>query len=85
MKCDECGSELKTTFSDRERGFIWCRNCCLVYDPKNPMGKGISGLMSWLRMYGMDKSDMRKITEKYVIDGLRSARLAAVKIIPHDG
>lgn len=45
------------------------------------MGRGISGLMSWLRAYGVKKSDMQKITQIYTINNLKDARLASIPIV----
>ncbi len=81
MECEECHNPLKTNHADRERGFIFCETCGLVVDPTHPQGRGISGLMNWLRMYGVKKGDMQKITALYVNDNLRAARLASIPIV----
>lgn len=79
--CDECGAEVPMAFEDKDRGFNWCRQCSLVIDPNHPMGRGISGLSQWLRIYNVSKSDMRKITALYVTDGLKAARLASIPLV----
>ena len=81
MRCDECHEDLLTNHADRDRGFIVCDGCGLVVDPTHEMGRGISGLMSWLRRYGVKKGDMQKITTLYVNDNLRAARLASIPIV----
>lgn len=79
--CDECGAEVPMSFADKERGFAWCRDCGLVIDPDHPMGRGISGLMVWLRFYRVKKSDMQKITQIYMVNNLKDARLASIPIV----
>ena len=79
--CDECGADIPMSFADKERGFAWCRDCGLVVDPMHEMGRGISGLMTWLKFYRVKKSDMQKITATYVNDNLRSARLASIPLV----
>lgn len=79
--CDECGDIVPMSFEDKDRGLPWCRSCGLIIDPNHPMGRGISGLMAWLRFYQVDKSDMRKITAIYVNENLKAARLSAVPIV----
>ena len=81
MICDECGSTIPMAFEDKDRGFSWCRQCSLVIDPNHPMSYGISGLMQWLRIYNVSKSDMRKITALYATDGLKAARLASIPLV----
>lgn len=78
--CDECGEMIRMSHQDKDRGFSWCRNCGLVIDD-HPMGRGISGLMQWLRFYRVDKSDMQKITKEYIANGLKSARLASIPLV----
>ena len=81
MNCEECGNELLTHHEAKDHHrWIWCRNCGLVVD-QNPMGRGISGLSQWLRVYGVSKSDMRHITALYVSNNLKDARLAAIPIV----
>lgn len=79
--CDECGEMILTAFQYRDQGFSWCRACGLVIDPSHPMGRGVSGLMAWLRFYRVKKSDMQKITKEYVTDGLKAARLASIPMV----
>lgn len=81
MICEECSTKLLTNHADRDRGFIFCETCGLVVDPEHEQGRGISGLMIWLRVYGVKKGDMQTITKEYVINGLRSARLAAIPLV----
>ena len=81
MICEECSTELLTNHADRDRGFIFCETCGLVVDPTHAQGRGISGLMTWLRMYGVKKGDMQKITSLYVQRNLREARLASIPIV----
>ena len=79
--CDECGTELLNHHEAKDHyRWVWCRNCGLIVD-QHPMGRGISGLMAWLRIYNVSKSDMRKITSLYVTDGLKAARLGAIPIV----
>ena len=81
MKCDECGETILIHHESKDlHRWLWCRNCGLVVD-QNPMGRGISGLMSWLRVYGVKKSDMQKITLKYVNGNLKEARLASIPLV----
>jgi flavoprotein len=81
VSCDECGEIISTSPQDKDRGtFNWCRSCGLVVDD-HPMGRGISGLMQWLRFYRVDKSDMQKMTKEYVQNGLKSARLASIPLV----
>ena len=81
MNCDECGTELLTYHEAKDRGrWIWCRNCGLVCDTHS-MGRGISGLMAWMRIYGITKSQMRKVTTIYINTNLYAARMNAIKII----
>ena len=79
--CDECGEMILTAFQDKDHGFSWCRACGLVIDPMHEMGRGISGLMQWLRFYRVKKSDMQKITREYVQNGLKEARLASIPLV----
>lgn len=82
MICDECNAVLLTTFPEKDRNrWNWCRNCGLVVDPEHSMGRGISGLMQWLRFYRVKKSDMQKITKEYVQNGLKEARLASIPLV----
>ena len=81
MICDECSTELLTNHADRDRGFIFCETCGLVVDPTHAQGRGISGLMAWLRMYDVKKSDMQKITTLYITENLRAARMASIIIV----
>ena len=82
MQCEECGETLLTHHESKDNyRWIWCRKCSLVVDPEHPMGRGISGLMSWLRAYGVKKSDMQKITQIYTINNLKDARLASIPIV----
>ena len=78
--CDECGNAIPMAFEDKDRGFSWCRNCGLVFDDHD-MGRGISGLINWLRMYEVKKSDLQKITKEYVQNGLKSARLTSIPLV----
>lgn len=80
MNCEECQEKLLTNHADKDHGFVFCRSCGLVFD-SNPMGHGISGLSMWLRSYGVKKSDQRKITALYVMDGLKAARLASIPMV----
>ncbi len=79
--CDECGADIPMSFADRDHGFVWCRRCGLIVDPMHEMGRGISGLMKWLKFYKISKSDMQKITKIYMIENLRSARLASIPVV----
>ena len=82
MNCDECGAGLLTYYESKDNHrWIWCRSCGLIVDPDHSQGRGISGLMKWLRVYGVKKSDMQKITKEYVTDGLKSARLASIPLV----
>ena len=80
--CDECGAKLLTNHSDRDhRGLIYCRSCGLVYDPYHEMGRGIKGLILWLRRNGAAIDMLRRITQVYESSGLRDARLYAVRLL----
>ena len=79
--CDECGDDVPMSFADKARGFAWCRSCGLVVDPMHAMGRGISGLMQWLKFYNVNKSDMQKITKIYTVENLRAARLGSIPIV----
>lgn len=81
MNCEECHEKLLTNHADKDHGFIVCHGCGLVVDPTHEMGRGISGLMSWLRRYNISKSDMQKLTQVYVNENLKAARLMAVPIV----
>jgi hypothetical protein len=81
MICEECKAELLTHHEAKDRHrWIWCRSCGLLVD-EHPMGRGISGLMNWLRKYDVSKSDMQKLTAIYVNGNLRDARIAAIPIV----
>jgi len=82
MDCEECGEKLLTNHEDKDHNrWIFCRVCGLIVDPEHPQGRGVSGLMSWLRIYGVKKGDMRDITAIYVTNNLRDARLASIPIV----
>ena len=82
MQCEECGETLLTHRESKDNHrWIWCRKCGLVVDPDHPQGRGISGLISWLRVYGTKKSDMQKITQIYTMNNLKDARLASIPIV----
>jgi hypothetical protein len=82
MQCEECGETLLTHHAEKDRNrWIWCRVCGLVIDPDHPQGRGISGLMAWLRVYGVKKNDMQNITAIYVNNNLRDARLASIPLV----
>lgn len=82
MQCEECGETLLTHHESKDHHrWIWCRSCGLCVDPVHPQGRGISGLMSWLRVYGVKKGDMQKITLKYVNVNLKEARLASIPLV----
>lgn len=78
MYCGECKSKLLTNHADKDHGLIVCPNCGLIVDNLHPMGRGVSGLMSWLKKYGIEKSELQKITKIYITQGLKNARLAAI-------
>lgn len=81
VNCDECGEKLLTDHASKLHDiWVWCRKCGLVFDD-HPMGTGISGLMIWLKFYGVSKSDMRKITSIYIATNLRDARVAAMEYV----
>lgn len=81
-KCDECGEILLTHHAAKDHHrWIWCRSCGLVVDPDHSQGRGVSGLMAWLRFYRVEKSDMQKITKEYIQNGLKSARLASIPMV----
>ncbi len=81
MQCEECGETLLTHHAAKDRHrWVWCRACGLVVD-EHPMGRGISGLMTWLRVYGVKKNDMRDITAIYVNNNLREARLMSIPVV----
>lgn len=82
MECEECHGVLKTNHEAKDHNrWIWCEYCGLVVDPEHSQGRGISGLSQWLRNYNVSKSDMRKITALYTMDGLKAARLASIPIV----
>lgn len=80
LRCDECGTILKIGIPDQDsRGYIWCRNCGLVYDPGHKMGKGFSGLIDYVNRRSLnDYIDDVRFT--YQMEGLAKARLMVSKL-----
>ena len=80
MKCEECGTVLKTGIPDQDsRGYIWCRKCGLIYDPNHPMGQTINSLLSYASHNGL-QNYIDKIRAEAISNGLRSARLMVSKL-----
>lgn len=80
MHCGECKAPLLTNYADKDRGMVVCDSCGLVVDNLHPMGRGVSGLMLWLKAYGIRKPELQVITEIYITQGLKNARLASIEL-----
>jgi transcription elongation factor Elf1 len=81
LRCEECDTILKTGIPDQDsRGYIWCRNCGLVYEPGHPMGHNKSDLIRYAIYEGLQNSidDIKNICD---INNLRDARLIIAKMV----
>lgn len=76
LRCDECNGKM---IKDFIRDETYCEKCGLVRNPGHPMGKGLSGLISYANYRGLNDhiDDVRLI---YQMEGLAKARLMVMKL-----
>ena len=76
MTCDECGGKL---IKDFIRSETYCSECGLVWDPIHPMGKGFSGLLSYMGSRGLN-DHIESVRVTFTMQGLAAARLMVSKL-----
>lgn len=76
IECDECGNKLIKDFIRNE---TYCIECGLVYNPGHPMGRGLSGLISYMQSRGLQDyvESILHINSTY---GLTKARLEVARL-----